>query len=61
MLINNKPPTKELFAQTKINKKTLKNYKQIKYQRTKEGKLIKHKRTNKSQPEPAQVGNLNPK
>ena len=39
----------------------LKNYKLIKYQPTKEEKLIKYKTTNKSQPEPPQVGNPNPK
>jgi len=33
-----------------------KNYKQTKYQPTKEEKPIKYKTTNKSQPEPAQVG-----
>jgi hypothetical protein len=46
---------------TKINIKILKNYKQIKYQPTTGEKLIKCKTINKSQPEPAQVDNPNPK
>jgi hypothetical protein len=44
-----------------INIKTLKNYKRIQYQPTREEKPIMYKTTNKSQPEPAQVGNPNPK
>jgi hypothetical protein len=52
---------KNYFQTTKINTKILKNYKQIRYQPTVEGKLTKYKTTNKSQPEPAQVGSPNPK
>ena len=49
------------FHTTKINIKILKNCIQIKYQPIREEKPIKYKTANKSQPEPAQVDNPNPK
>jgi hypothetical protein len=57
--INHLP--KSYFHTTKINIKILRNCKQIKYQPTREEKPVKYKTTNNSQPEPAQVGNPNPK
>jgi hypothetical protein len=45
---------------TVYGKMTPNNYKQIKYQPTKEEKPTKYQTTNKSQPEPAQVDNPNP-
>jgi hypothetical protein len=52
---------KNYFHTTKINIKTLKNCKLIKYQPTREEKPITYKIINKSLPEPAQVGNPNTK
>jgi hypothetical protein len=52
--------TKNYFNTIKINVKIIKNCKQIKYQPIRE-KKTKYKTINKSQPEPAQVGNPNPK
>ena len=46
---------------TKINIKILKNCKRIKHQPIREEKPIKHKTTNKSRPELAQVDSPNPK
>jgi len=52
---------KNYFHTTKINIKILRNCKQIKYQPIREEKPVKYKTTNKTQQEPVQVGNPNPK
>jgi hypothetical protein len=52
---------KKYFHTTKVYIKTLRNCKPKKYQPTREEKPIKYKTTNKSQPEPAQVGKPNSK
>jgi len=49
------------YRTIKINTKSTKNYKQTKYQLTKEEEPTKYKTTNKYQPEPAQVDILSPK
>ena len=57
--INHQP--KNYFHTAKINKMILKKCNRIKYQATREKKKIKCNTTNKSQSEPSEVGNPNPK